>query len=163
MNAPAERIVIAVGTPRHGGIYLGNFFVGHEAFELIKAPKAEGEIVLPWGPSRKKVDGALSAYDGLANTRAMAEAGSKLGKWALDLRIGGFDDWYLWSRGEALLGYAAALEGNEAFERDVYWTSTQYAGDAEGAWYQYFEYGTQGYWLKSDKDRAVAVRRVPIR
>ena len=163
MNAPAERIIIAAGTPRHGGIFLGNFFVGDEAFELIKAPKAEGEIVLPWGAARKKVAGALSAYDGFANTRAMAEDGSKLGQWALDLRIGGHDDWYVWSRGEALLGYAAGLEGDEAFERDVYWTSTQYADTPEYAWFQTFSYGCQDYWHKSDEFRAVAVRRVPIR
>src|SRR4051794_3775083 len=73
MNKPVERHLIAVGAPRHGGIFLGNLFVGlAESFELIKAPKAEGEIVLPWNSSKKNVNGALSVYDGLANTKAMA-------------------------------------------------------------------------------------------
>ncbi len=165
MNAPEECNLIALGMPRHGGIFIGNFFLGAEPFELIRAPKAEGEIVLPWGNSRKMVEGALSVYDGLANTRAMAEAASKLGQWALDLRIGGFDDWYLPSRGEALLAFAVnqELPDAERCERDAYWTSTQYAGHPEYAWLQFFSDGFQDYWHKSFKLRGVAVRRVSIR
>jgi len=37
----------------------------------------------------------LSFVDGLANTRAMAAAGSELAQRILDLRIAGRDDWYL--------------------------------------------------------------------
>jgi hypothetical protein len=135
MNAPAEHNLIAIGAPRHGGIFLGNFFVGlDKAYELIKAPKVEGSIELPWSKSKKSVDGALSVYDGLANTRAMAEAGSELAQWATGLRIGGHDDWYVMSRGEGLLAFAANLDGDEALERDWHWTSTQYAGNPECAW-----------------------------
>lgn len=50
----------------------------------------------------------------------------------------------------------------ESFAEDWYWTSTQYAGAAEAAWYQTFDYGTQSGTHKDGKLRARAVRRVPI-
>ena len=58
---------------------------------------------------------------------------------------------------------AAFQEGNaEALDLDWYWTSTQYAGDAGYAWYQYFDYGRQSYDGKSASLRARAVRRFLI-
>ncbi|OYV43799.1 MAG: DUF1566 domain-containing protein, partial [Burkholderiales bacterium 21-58-4] len=48
-----------------------------------------------WIHDLTDVPGALSYNDGLANTMALAEAGSDLAKWALDLRIAGHDDWYI--------------------------------------------------------------------
>jgi len=62
---------------------------------------------------------------------------------------------------EGALLYAANADG--AIEKGVYWLKDTYAGDAECAWYQYFLSGNQYDWLKSDKFRGVAVRRVPIR
>jgi hypothetical protein len=152
------------GTAFGGGIYVGRFFVGAEAYALIVAPKAEGELeISTWhGSSKNKVAGALDVYDGAANTAAMAEAGSQLASWARDLRLGGCDGWYLPSRGEALLAFAAGLEGDEAFEQDWYWTSTQFAADSGYAWYQYFDYGTQTTWPRGGKFKARAVRRVKI-
>jgi hypothetical protein len=55
----------------------------------------------------------------------------------------------------------ANLKGK--FERDWYWSSEQYADDAAWAWYQDFLNGNQDCSGKSDKLRARAVRRVPIR
>jgi hypothetical protein len=52
--------------------------------------------------------------------------------------------------------------GAEAFEPTWYWSSTQYAGDASGAWGQYFGSGTQGSYGKGGKGRVRAVRRVLI-
>jgi hypothetical protein len=43
----------------------------------------------------KHVEAALDRVDGALGTAAMADAGSELAQWALDLRIGGHDDWYL--------------------------------------------------------------------
>lgn len=54
---------------------------------------------------RQSIDGALSYFDGRANTIAMAEGGSELAKWALGLRIGGNDDWYLPSQDELEILY----------------------------------------------------------
>lgn len=49
--------------------------------------------------------------------------------------------------------------GDEAFDETWYWTSTQYAGAAEYAWYQYFGNGNESSDLKYSKLRARAVRR----
>ena len=111
-----------------------------------------------------KVEGALSYFDGAANTRAMAEAGSPLAVKVLAFKIGGFEDWHLMSRGEALLAMAARdlMPETEAFEREWYWTSTQYADVSDCAWFQGFYNGNQNNWHKDGKDMARAVRRVAI-
>lgn len=167
MNAPHPTTTPEQpGTPYAGGIYLGRFFNGADPYALIGAPKAElvgAPDVAKWNKTAGHVAGALSVYDGLANTRAMAEAGSDLANWAQSLRIDGRDDWYLWSRGEALLAYAADLQGVEAFARNWYWTSTQPADDPGWAWIQSFFNGVQYGYRKSDQCRVFAVRREPIR
>ncbi|MDO8595673.1 MAG: hypothetical protein Q7R45_03520, partial [Sulfuricaulis sp.] len=53
-------------------------------------------------------------------------------------------------------------DGAEACARDWYWTSTQYASNADSAWCQTFLNGFQYYYLKSSSLRARAVRRVKI-
>ena len=92
----------------------------------------------------------------------MAAAGSKLAEKILALKLGELGDWYLPSRGEALLCKAAEIQGDEAFERDVYWTSTQSADFSGSAWGQGFSYGTQSYWVEDSELLARAVRRVAI-
>jgi hypothetical protein len=93
------------GTPFHGGFYAGRIRIGEALFALIVAPKAEGEANLKWHPKYPDVAGAKSRNDGLANTIAMSEAGSPLGKWAQALAIAGFTDWYVPSRDELELLY----------------------------------------------------------
>jgi hypothetical protein len=163
MNAPAT-ILHAIGQPYAGGILLGRFFVAEQSYALIGAPKAELRHLnkMRWNDDDNNVAGALSVYDGLANTRAMTEAGSKLAKAITELRIDDRDDWYLPSRGEALLAYAADLKSAEAVERDWYWTSTQYAGVPSWAWCQSFDTGDQTYSYKDGQFRVFAVRREPI-
>lgn len=161
----AEVVPTAPGTAFAGGIYAGRFFVGAEAFALVVAPKAEGELERStWSASTKKVKGALSVYDGRANTDAMAAAGSALTTWVAGLEIAGQKDWYLPSRGELLLAYAAAgdVPKAEAFAKEWYWSSTQYAADESCAWYQLFGYGGQNYYHKGYELRARAVRRVKL-
>lgn len=98
----------AINTPLAGGFYAGRINVDGVSYALIVAPKDEGEHDdIAWNGSTKSVAGALSYCDGRANTMAMAEAGSKLAKWALDLRIGGHDDWYLPSQDELEILYRA--------------------------------------------------------
>lgn len=48
------------------------------------------------------------------------------------------------------------------FKEDWYWSGEQHAGDAGCAWFQYFSDGYQDWDLVSGRDRARAVRRVPI-
>lgn len=165
MNAPQDLTpaTAQIGALLAGGILAGRFFLGTTPYALIVAPKEQGEFpATVWNKSAKEVKGALSYYDGLANTKAMAEAGSALAVKILGLKLGGFEDWYLMSRGEALLAKAAEIQGDEAFERDLYWTSTQDADVSSYAWSQSFGNGTQDTWLKASKTMARAVRRVTI-
>ena len=48
------------------------------------------------------------------------------------------------------------------FKPDWYWSGEQHADGSAYAWYQHFGTVYQHYWLKGDKTRARAVRRVPI-
>jgi hypothetical protein len=108
MDTINAEVPTIAGTPFAGGFYAGRILVNGDTFALIVAPKAEGEhddtILLD---SEDQVAGALSFFDGRANTAALVEAGSELAKWAQGLRIGGFDDWYLPSRDELEMLYRA--------------------------------------------------------
>ena len=96
MKTSIQEITPILGTSMGGGFYAGRIIIDDQPFALVVAPKAEGQHKPTiWIPDYKEVPGALSYNDGLANTKAMAEAGSKLAQWAIDLRIAGFDDWYL--------------------------------------------------------------------
>ena len=104
--AQANPAILLPGAAFGGGFYAGRILVNGQPFGLIVAPKAEGEHAdAVWNKSTKLVEGAQSFFDGRANTEAMAKAGSKLAQWALDLRIGGCDDWYLPSRDELEILY----------------------------------------------------------
>lgn len=106
MNAP--QALPTLGTAMGGGFYAGSIAIAGKAYSLIVAPKAEGEHEPTiWIPDYKDVPGAKAYDDGLANTRAMAKAGSQLAQWALGLRIGGFDDWHIPSQDELELCYRA--------------------------------------------------------
>jgi hypothetical protein len=159
MNTATLEIPTAAGEQFAGGIFAGRYFIGAAPYALIVSLKDEGEIArVAWG-AKKKVAAATSYADGLANTDAMAAAGSKLAATIRALRIGGFDDWYLPSRLESMLLFG---ELQCEFQRDWYWTSTQYAGNDEYAWFQHFYDGHQYGSHKGDECRARAVRRVPI-
>jgi len=101
MKSSPEEITPILGTAMGGGYYAGRILIDGQAYALIVAPKAEGEREdIEWIDNAKSVPDAWSYYDGLANTRAMAVAGSQLAQWAMDLRIAGADDWYLPSQDE---------------------------------------------------------------
>ncbi|HEU0283363.1 MAG TPA: hypothetical protein VFQ99_06225, partial [Gallionella sp.] len=102
MNAPA------IGTPMEGGFFSGRIRINEQEFNLIVAPKAEGEHPdAEWNESSKVIEGAKSYFDGLSNTNAMVQSGSDLAKWARDLRINDRDDWYLPAQDELELLYRA--------------------------------------------------------
>lgn len=101
MDSSVAEIPTIIGTAMGGGFYAGRIMVDGQAFAIIVAPKVVGEHdYTPWNRSSKSVTGALSYNDGFDNTEAMAAAGSKLAKWARDLRIAEQDDWYLPSQDE---------------------------------------------------------------
>jgi hypothetical protein len=161
MTTKELEIPTAAGAKFAGGIFAGRFFVGNQAYALIVADAFDGERTeIEWG-SLKMVNGAVSYSDGLANTKAMAAAKSALAEWALALRIGGFDDWYIPSRLESLIAFGE-LQQTETFSRDWYWTSSQCASNDDYAWCQDFYGGTQGSLHKGDELRARAVRRLAI-
>ena len=188
----------AIGEAYGGGFFAGLIRIGSSTYGLIVAPKDGGEIVGEWGP-RKAIDGALSFFDGHANTQAMADAGSDIALWAYSLKIGDNSDWYIPSRDELevcyrnlkptdgsnycgsgdnpsayLPSYAYSIDtpaqttakafrgGAQAFDLAWHWTSTQCAGNASGAWGQYFGDGGQYGYGKGYKGRVRAVRRFMI-
>ncbi|MDG9928499.1 MULTISPECIES: DUF1566 domain-containing protein [unclassified Pseudomonas] len=100
--------VPALRSPLGGGFFMGLFGLQGKTFALVRAPKAQGfHAETRWGEAGIVIPGAASCVDGLANTRAMAEAGYALGAWALGLSIDGSEDWYLGARDEIELVYRA--------------------------------------------------------
>ncbi|WP_213761762.1 hypothetical protein [Caballeronia sp. dw_19] len=102
MNAIAEFNAVITGLPSVGDRFEGGFFNGlyvHGGLlkAQISASKVEGghHARIVWSDSYEPVDSACDFIDGALGTEAMARAGSKLAQWAMDLRIGGHDDWRL--------------------------------------------------------------------
>lgn len=62
-------------------------------------------------------------------------------------------------RVEQAMLYATAAD---EFKKDAYWSNTQHASDSDYAWFQNFGFGSQSYYLTSNKLRARAVRRLTI-
>jgi hypothetical protein len=197
-SSPATRLPAELGAPCEGGFYAGQIRVGDQVFALVVSPKEAGDSPdHKWLDRYEEVPGATSCFDGMANTAAMAAAGSVLANTVRSLSINGFADWYLPSRDELELIYrnlkpttqanscsfrdgdnassvpagypyteaapaqtpaqAFQAEGAEAFERDWYWSSTQYSQGY--AWGQNFSCGDQYGNGKKYEGRARAVRR----
>jgi hypothetical protein len=195
----ASQALPAIGAPFAGGHYAGQIRVGDTVYGLIVAGIV-GQLRAAWNTTSRSVTGAESLVDGLANTQAMAAAGSELAQAALALTIDGFADWYVPARDELELVYRhfkptgeTNWDGEGANENSVpvgasyteelpeqtvvelfrqgaadaleaawYWSSTQYAGDPDGAWGQSFDDGDQNDDFKSYAGRARAVRRFAI-
>jgi len=205
MNAPVESTTpTEPGTPYAGGFFVGRILIDAVLHALILAPKAARTMPAQrWNGNYDNVPGALSYNDGLANTKAMAEAGSALARAALATEIDGHADWYIPAVDELEMVYRhfkpgtgenysyarsginqsavphtfpytpkipgqTAVEafragGHEAIEQQVYWSSTQHAGNRRWAWGQHFASGRQDDWDKANEVPALLVRREPIR
>ncbi|HEY3432523.1 MAG TPA: DUF1566 domain-containing protein [Rhodocyclaceae bacterium] len=112
MNAPAPTIIPAIGATVPGGFFAGTILIDDQRYGLAVPPKALGEHKPTiWIPNYKDIPGAKSFYDGLANTRAMAEAGSKLAQWALELEIDGCTDFYIPAQDEKEIIYRVFKPG----------------------------------------------------
>ena len=95
----------AIGAAFGGGFFAGLIKVDGKAFALVVSPKLFGEFKGRWIASDESVPGAEDYADGLANTNAMAAAGSELAKTVRGSVIEGFDDWYIPARDELELIY----------------------------------------------------------
>ena len=121
MNAtatPEIQVPAEIGAPFEGGFYGGKIRVGLVICAIVWAPKAEGEITGQWLDSYTDVPGATSCFDSMANTKAMAEAGSTIAQQALAASIGGHTDWCVPARDVLEMGYRYLKPTTE--ENDVY-------------------------------------------
>jgi len=95
---------LVIGAAMEGGYFAGVINVAGTHYGLVLSPKAGDLDPLPWGEFGQDI-GATSCCDGMANTVAMAEAGSELAQAIQKLEINGFDDWYLPARDEQEMLY----------------------------------------------------------
>jgi hypothetical protein len=94
----------AVTIPEIGQAYGGGFVsgitrdpaTGKRTLHITAG--AAHELVGAWGKYGEKIEGADSFTDSLANTQAMAAAGSELAAKVLALSIGGHNDWAIPAR-----------------------------------------------------------------
>ena len=100
------------------------------------------------------VTGAASDHDGMANTIALAIAGSNLCVEALSVEIEGHKDFYLMSRTDLQLCWANVPE---LFEKEWYLSSTQCS--ITTAWLQDFSDGHTYHHDKRSEARARLCRR----
>lgn len=106
MNAHASITLPAIGSTFEGGFFAGRFALDGKVYALIVSPKAQGEHDdIAYGEYGQEITGAGNFNDGMANTIAMADAGSEMARLALNLNIDGHTDWYIPSRDELELLY----------------------------------------------------------
>ena len=119
--APAQPIP-AIGQAYGGGFVTGitrDPVTGKRSLHITAG--AAHELVGKWGEYGKKIESADSFTDSLANTKAMAAAGSDLAAKVLALNIDGFTDWAIPARDVQELQYRhfkPTTEENWAGRRD---------------------------------------------
>ncbi|WP_047711343.1 DUF1566 domain-containing protein [Pseudomonas lactis] len=106
-----EKAEPAVTNPAIGQAYGGGFVTGITRDpvtgkrSLHITAGAAHELAGKWGECGEKIEGADSFIDSLANTQAMAAAGSELATKVLALTIGGNADWAIPARDVQELQY----------------------------------------------------------
>jgi hypothetical protein len=142
-----------------GGIYAGIMpdFVGRNPLHLIfSVDEATG---VRWGGYLANESGAMSSYDGAANTSALVASkySHPAAEWAAEYVKDGHADFHLPSRQE---WDVASVTIREQFLRnDWYWSSTQHSPTM--AWGRNFNSIDLHYSHKAFPGRARAVRTVP--
>ncbi len=144
---------MAIGSRFEGCVIFARHWVAGVEYALIDLGAA-AEIEGAWGKLDQVV--ATNHGDGIANTTAMAEAGSELAKQALEAGA------YIPSAAEChLLMYAKQVGLITDLREDIaYWTSSQFS-----AYYAYtmaFEDGWQFSSVKDYERPGRLVRRIPI-
>jgi hypothetical protein len=187
MNAPEQRFLTAnIGDAFEGGFFAGVININGKPHALIAAPcAAGGETISQWIHDRKEVPEAGSE---LANWARGLQIGG-FTDWFVPARdqlellyrnlkpskqqnfgFRGGDNpssvpaGYPYSRELPLQTPVQAFQegGAEAFDTDMYWTSTQHASDPEYAWCQDFDDGYQYDSRKSYEARVRAVRTIQL-
>jgi hypothetical protein len=140
--------------PSQGGVYLGL----HQGEHLVAMTAPEYNFTGAWGEYGQNVTGAQSRTDGMANTKAMAAAGSAIATKVLTLGFDGREDLFIPSQAQLQHAYATAPD---AFEKSGwYWSSTQ---DSSGsAFVQDFEFGGSLWSIKDYEHRVRAFRAIPL-
>lgn len=100
-NLPIEGTFIE----SEGGFYSGKLLVNGKPTAVITAPKALGEFSGIWLPEYTLIPGANSFNDSVANTLAMAEAGSPIAQKAIASEINSHKDWVIGARDVVELQY----------------------------------------------------------
>ena len=140
-----------------GGIYVGmgcGRDGGRDYSLILPTDKSAIFEKRSLGTYGAEVTGATSDHDGLANTIALAAAGSDLCKEALAVEIDGHKDFYIPSRMDLRLMWANVPE---LFEKEWYLSSTQYSSTS--AWSQLFSHGFSDSYGKNIEARVVLCRR----
>lgn len=108
MKTATEQTLPAIGTPMPGGFFAGAISINGQRYAVILSTKKIGiSLKGAWHEEEIDVPGAKSYNDGMANTLAMAEAGSDLAKTVLMMEIDGQKDFYIPSQDELELCYRA--------------------------------------------------------
>lgn len=132
------------------GAYIAN--EKGEVDVLIISP-AETEFTACSGIT-KEVRGT-TPFNGMVSTHALAQAGSDAAKHVLDMRCGGYSDWFIPTRLEFLALY---LHAKETFTQQWYLTSTQNSRSAP--WVQGTGRGSQVEGSGTARVGIRAIRRI---
>ncbi|KPM66100.1 hypothetical protein HB4184_03685 [Pseudomonas putida] len=118
-------------------------------------PQLTEQLSAAWGGYGEEVEGASSASDGLANTRALLADSNEhpAAKLASEFTADGHNDFYLPARRELQLAEANVPE---LFEKAYHWSSSQ-----RSAYYAYFM-GFEDGWL-NDFRKSVEFLVRPVR
>jgi len=140
------------GQPLAGGVFVTRYWLNGQERALVLL---SDEISGTWGKYGEEVTGAVSYSDGEANTRAMAEAGSKIAAKALELGA------FIPSCLEGQLLMATQADGLITLRKDRFnWLSTQRS--AHTAYSMGFGDGWLNDYDKDDERLARHVRSLPI-
>ena len=148
---------IGTALPALGGTLGAYFALPDGSVRALIVPPIEHELKSEWGCHGKDVPGARGV-DGMANTRAMAAAGSEIATTVLGLTTGGHADWFIGSRLQMLALYESVPElfGKEGW----YATSSQFS--RLYAWAQDFEYGHSSDYVKDYGFRVRPLRCIQL-
>jgi hypothetical protein len=154
----SDHVHYAIGdTGPAGGIV---FYTTDGGLHGLESAPADQSLGAPWGCRGTSIAGAggTAVGTGAQNTADILAGCSVTGiaaQIADDYTLGGYDDWFLPSKGELNKLYQQRnVVGEFAF--DGYWSSTKL--DSHDAWAQIFTIGIQYYPSKSNPLRVRAVR-----